>query len=113
YGCAEDEIAFAREVGELPVIGADPYLNRTLVQCCEEALARRLPQRRSFQAEVENAIVPLLPHGEVRAGDIARRLAMSERTFARRLREEETTFSALLDRLRLDLADRYLADDGL
>ena len=76
----------------------------------EEALARRRPGRGSFQAMVENAIVPLLPHAEVRAGEIARRLGLGQRTLARRLNEEGLTFSALLSRLRHDLADRYLAD---
>ena len=59
---------------------------------------------------VENAIVPLLPHAEVRIGEVARRLGLSQRTLARRLNEEGLTFSALLGRLRHDLADRYLAD---
>jgi AraC-like DNA-binding protein len=38
---------------------------------------------------------------------------MSERTFARRLEEEGLTFSKLLDRLRLELAMRYLVDEEL
>ena len=45
--------------------------------------------------------------------DIAAEFGMSERTFARRLAEEGTTFSQLLDRLRLELARRYLLNDGL
>ena len=59
---------------------------------------------------VENAIVPLLPHAEVRIGEIAHRLGLGQRTLARRLNDEGLTFSALLGRLRHDLADRYLAD---
>jgi hypothetical protein len=45
------------------------------------------------RALAENAIVPLLPHGEVRIGEIARRLGLGQRTLARRLSAEGLTFS--------------------
>ena len=64
----------------------------------------------SFRSSVENAIAPLLPHGKARAGEIARRLGISQRTCARRLSSEGLTFSEVLERLRSDLAERYLAD---
>ena len=110
FGAAVDEITFAKTIGSAPVVSADPFLNRLLVQHYEDALASRRAGRASFQARVENTIVPLLPHAEVRAGEIAQRLGLSQRTFARRLSAEGLTFSALMDRLRLDLANRYLAD---
>ena len=89
------------------------YLNELLTAYCEEALARRRTGRGGLRADVENAIVPLLPHGEARAGQVARRLGMSQRTLARRLASEDLTFASVLDGLRLDLADRYLADADL
>ena len=110
FGAAADEITFATTIADAPVVSADPYLNKLLVRYYEEALASRRPGRGSFRSRVQNAIVPLLPHAEVRAGEIARQLGLSQRTFARRLSVEGLTFSALLDRLRLDLANRYLAD---
>jgi len=110
FGAAADEITFAASLGDAPVVGADPFLNKLLVRHYEDALASRRPGRGSFRSRVQNTIVPLLPHAEVRAGEIARRLGMSQRTFARRLGVEGLTFSALLDRLRLDLANRYLTD---
>ena len=95
------------------MVSADPYLNELLTAYCEEALARRRTGRGGLRADVENAIVPLLPHGEARAGQVARRLGMSQRTLARRLASEDLTFASVLDGLRLDLADRYLADADL
>jgi AraC-like DNA-binding protein len=110
FGARTDDIRFERAVGDSPIASADPYLNKVLVGYCEEALAHRHAVRGSFRALVENAIVPLLPHGEASAAEVARRIGMSERTFSRRLAAEGLTFSALLERLRLDLANRYLAD---
>ena len=107
-----DEILFPRSAGQARILGADPYLNRMLLSYCEEALARRTP-RGSFRHEVMNALAPLLPHGKATAGEAARRLAVSQRTLARRLADEGVTFSDLLDQLRSDLAARYLADDDL
>ena len=110
FGAPVDEIAFAAGVGRLPVIGADPYLNRLLVRYCEEALAHRPGRPGSFRAHVENAIVPLLPHGKIQVAEIASQLGVSKRTFARRLSSEGLTFSKLLESLRFDLANRYLAE---
>src|SRR5262249_30081059 len=61
FGAAADDITFPTSVGLLPIIGADPYLNRILTQYCEEALARRPANLSSFRSAVENAVVPLLP----------------------------------------------------
>jgi AraC-like DNA-binding protein len=113
FGAAIDDVAFAASVGQMPVASADPYLNKILIAYCEEALSLRPRQSRSFRSSVENAIVPLLPHGKARAGEIARRLGVSQRTFARRLSLDGLTFSDVLERLRSNLAERYLADGDL
>ena len=108
-----DEIAFPARIGSLPVISADPYLNKLLVSYCEEALSRRATRRNTFRSNVENAIVPLLPHGKARSSEVARRLGIGQRTFARRLSAEGLNFSEVLGNLRVDLANRYLADKHL
>lgn len=113
YGASVDEIVFPHGIRHSPLVGADPYLNKLLISYCEEAIARSARSRGSFQSSVENAIVPLLPHGKAQAGEIARRLGISQRTFARRLSAEGLTFSELLENLRSELAGRYLADGDL
>lgn len=113
FGAEVDEILFAKRVAQLPLVGADPFLHKLLIAYCEEALATHPRDRGSFRSKVENAIVPLLPHGKAQAGEIARRLAMSQRTLARRLRQETLSYSELLEDLRSDLAHRYLADGDL
>lgn len=110
FAAAADTIEFPRTIGSAAIVSADPYLHRLLVQHCEEALAHRRPRRGGLQAQVEDTIAPLLPHAEVHAGDVARRLGLSRRTLARRLAAEDVTYSRLLDHMRRDLANRYLAD---
>jgi AraC-like DNA-binding protein len=113
FGARADELAFLRAVGELAVTSADPYLNEILVENFEQALTQRRAKRGAFRVAVENAIVPLLPHGKVRAAEIARALGLSQRTAARRLAAEGLTFSGVLAGLRGDLARRYLSDPSL
>ena len=95
------------------MVNADPYLNRVLLAICEEAYARRATSRGSVRTRVENEIAALLPHGKARAASIATRLGMSQRTLARHLAEEGTSFSGMLTEIRRDLADRYLKDESL
>jgi len=110
FGADADEVVFLGSAQQLPVLGADPYLNRLLIRFCEEARSHRISSS-TFRVSVENAIAPLLPHGKARAPEIARRLGMSPRTLVRRLATEGLTFVSVLDRLRADLAQRYLQDN--
>jgi len=62
---------------------------------------------------VENEIVQLLPHGKAQVEKVASNLGMSNRTLARRLSEEGTSYAAILNELRRDLSARYLKDPAL
>jgi AraC-like DNA-binding protein len=113
FGAEVDEVVFAKSVGDLPVTNADPHLNRVLLAICEEAYVHRTKHRASVCTRVENEIAALLPHGRARASLIAKRLGLSQRTLARHLAEEGTSFSKILTGIRRDLAARYLKDEGL
>jgi AraC-like DNA-binding protein len=113
FGSDIDEFAFPLAARDVPVVSADPYLNRLLIKYCEEALSPRPPNRGLCRPAVENEIVPLLPHGNVRAGEVARRLGVSQRTLTRSLAAEGLNFSRVLESMRADLAQRYLADKNL
>jgi AraC-like DNA-binding protein len=64
----------------------------------------------STARRVTGEIVRRLHLGEPRREDIARSLAMADRTLQRRLHEEHTSFQQLLDDARRDLARKYLAE---
>lgn len=113
FGAEADDITFPDRIKRAPVVSADLHLNKLLRSYCEEALARKRKDRGSFRSMVENAIVPLLPHGKAQIGEVARHLAVSQRTLARRLIAEDISFSDVLENLRSDLANRYLAEPDL
>jgi AraC-like DNA-binding protein len=91
-------------------VGADPYLNETLLHHCEKALAYRRSSAGSLRVSIENAITPLLPHGKARLDAVAQTLGVSSRTLARRLTAEGLSFGEVLNQLRSDLATHYLGE---
>jgi AraC-like DNA-binding protein len=110
FGGDIDEVAYPKAYGRLSVVDADPYLNSLLVKYCDEALSSRRLKSSAWRLSVENAIAPLLPHGQARIAEISQRLGVSPRTLERRLACEGMTFSRVLDELRFDLAGRYLQE---
>lgn len=113
FGSHVDRIAYPRSAGSIPIVNSDPYLNALMVGYCEEALAKRRVRSGGWRVKVENAIAPLLPHGEAGMAEVAGKLAISQRTLARRLAAEGVTFAGILDSLRRDLAARYLREADL
>jgi len=113
FGSDVDQVVCPGPAKSLPVINADPYLNSLLVGYCEEALSHRHARSSSWRHNVENAVATLLPHGQGRISNVAKKLGVSRRTLARRLASEGLTFADLLKDLRLDLAGSYLRDPAL
>jgi len=113
FGADEDELCLAGEAAKLPVVNADRHLNRLLTAHCESVLERRGARTRTLRADVENAIVASLPHGETRIETVAQKLGVSPRTLRRKLAAEDLTFAGILDNLRYALARHYLAERDL
>src|SRR5215467_550712 len=113
FGSDVDEVTYPGPAGQLPVASSDPYLNSLLTKYCDEALSRRRAKSSVWQLRAENAIAPLLPHGQARIAEVSQRLGVSPRTLGRRLASEGVTFSTVLDNLRFDLAKRYLQEGDL
>ena len=113
FGADVDEFNLNADAGGLPLIHADSYLNELLLKSCEATLADRKGETSQLRTRVENAISSLLPHGRVLVEDVARGVGMSERTLVRRLSDEGLSFTEILQKLRRDLAVRYLTDRKL
>jgi AraC-like DNA-binding protein len=113
FGSAVDEVIYPRTADSTATVNADSHLNSLLVRYCDEALSRRRVQSGAWRLRVENAIVPLLPHGQAKTEEIAKRLGVSKRTLSRLLASEGCTFFGILDAMRLDLAKSYLREQNL
>ena len=113
FAAEADELVYPRSAGPMHVVQADPYLNALLARYCDEALVQRQTKAGPWRLRVENALVPLLPHGKANLEEICSVLGASRRTVIRRLAAEHETFSSVLDDLRRNLANRYLAEKEL
>ncbi len=92
-----------------------PSANEELAMLLDEMAAKYLAMRfeRRFSRQVRDALIAQLPQGQPSKLATARALNMAERTLLRRLRDENTTFKELLDKLREELAYEYLRRDDL
>jgi AraC-like DNA-binding protein len=96
----------------VPVTNADERLCRYLDQLAAEALDALGPEG-SFVDRVRRAIWSDLSGGHPCLAQTASTLGVSTRTLQRRLREEGTTFAALLDVFRREMSTRLLRDKSL
>jgi AraC-like DNA-binding protein len=103
---------FDKSFLKLPLPQADANLNQ-IVRKHAELLLAELPRTRNLTEAVRELIVKELASGQPTAAQVAVRLRMNQRTLARRLQSEGTTFSALFDDLRRGLALRYLLRSDL
>jgi AraC-like DNA-binding protein len=112
FACAADSWVLPQSVMELPIVSEDSHLLQILETHANDLLSQRHTAA-GLRGLVENRLVSVLPSGRVQAATVAQQLGMSERSFRRRLAEEGTTFSELLDRVRNSLALRYLEDQHI
>ncbi len=103
FGADEDALVLTRATLGLPLVGADPLLARTLVPQLDHEL-RALGGTIVFVDDVREQIRTRLADGDAMIDEVARALAMSERTMQRRLRDAGTGFRAVLDEARREVA---------
>ena len=107
FGHDFNGIVCARRDLEAPNPNADPELAR---------LARRLLEvqpagaKQAMAAQVRELVVMLLGTGTCTVERIAQHLGVDRRTVHRHLQTEGESFSAIVERVRRELADRYVRD---
>jgi AraC-like DNA-binding protein len=102
WDTATAALCFAGALLEAPVELADPHLAALLASFAEARLAALSPD--DFVGGVRDVIRPALQRGEASLANAARHLGLTPRTLQRRLSSAGTTFHALLDEARRQLA---------
>ena len=73
-----------------------------------DGLLGKMDAERTLRGRVETLLLPVLHRGNVNADTIAAQLGFSRQTLFRKLKEEGTTFTRVLDDLRQRVAKSYL-----
>lgn len=104
-----DEVVIDRAFLDRPQREAEPALCEVLDRHLAAVLAA-LPPEGSFLERARAALASELADGDPTLESLADRLRMSPRSLQRRLQQEGCSLSALLDRLRADLAVQHLRE---
>ncbi len=107
FGAARYTVVLNRKHLSLPCHSADARLFRIVKAHCDELL-KKSRRSESLREEVALLIGSLLPTGTATSANVASTLGVSERTLARRLAEEGTSFRQIIEEQRQQMAFRYL-----
>jgi AraC-like DNA-binding protein len=106
FGAERCELVLAPGVLELPSMHANERFAQLHEKFAAQLLARQ--QDTSFAGRVRQQLIERLETGPPDRSSVAKRLALSDRSLQRRLREEGTSFRSVLDECRRDLAGEQL-----
>lgn len=112
FGQSENILLVSRDVLNLPNRRADPELCRYLQRHADNLLAQ-YARPVTFVEQVRCQVLEGLRRQDVNAANLARQIGMSPRTLHRRLQEHGTSYQALLDTVRCELARSYLGERHL
>lgn len=93
-----------------------PEQDQTLLLVMQDAIRRLNTDNLSQQSVVDRArsqVRQVLTQGEPILDDVAEKLGMSPSSLQRRLREQNLTFTLLVDKVRCELATHYLQQQQL
>ena len=106
FDADEDAIYFPRTPLKEPL----PTANVEVAHASDHIVTRYLARldRSHMAMQVRAELIDLLPSGNVTQKDVAKSLNVSLRTLQRRLAEEGTNYSKVLDETRRELAKQYI-----
>lgn len=111
YGAEHDEMLFRLEDVDRPLATANRELARVHEGMLRDYLNRLDAEH--FPDSVRNRLVRHLMDGRVGIEDLAAELNMSRRSLQRRLAEENTSYTQLLDDTRRELAGYYINEQHM
>lgn len=106
------EMRFAADWLQLPLLQPDPSM-RPLMQRLAEQQLLGLKRGDDTLARARRQLARQLGEGDTELASLAQQLHISPRSLQRKLKEADLSFTRLLDEVRLELAERYLADARL
>jgi AraC-like DNA-binding protein len=112
FGQRSNELVFERRFLERPIASADEELLAVLERYAERLL-RKIRLAATWSGRVADLLGRTLCDGTPRLAEVARALAISQRGLQGKLKDEGTTYQAVLDNVRQELATAYLEDDRL
>jgi AraC-like DNA-binding protein len=113
FGAPANQFALSDEMLALRLITEDSHLLEMLRPVCDAAARERNASTGPLRGSVESEVEKLLPRGKVQRQTVARTLAMSARTLARRLADEGTSYEEVVDEVRRSLALQYVKERGI
>jgi AraC-like DNA-binding protein len=111
FGAPANALEFANADITAPIPTANPLAAEGLFRLLDERLVQA--ERSSFAARVREMLPAMIDQGGALRDAVARRMAISERTLQRRLADEGTDFSTLVDEVRRTIAQQYLGSDRI
>ncbi len=112
FGAESLEIILSHSTLDLPIPTYDLRLREHLTEYGDRLLAERPRNKMALRSQVEGLLTKSLPSKMLSANDVASSLGMSASTFARRLKDDGTSFRTIVDELRFDLS-KTLMKDGM
>jgi AraC-like DNA-binding protein len=112
FGAGENSATFPLDAMTRSNPDADSALAATL-ELHAERMLERLPRGDSILDQLRVHLAKNLANGATDLGQVARSLGLSDRTLRRRLQECGTHFQAVLDGVRAQQAEAYLAGTDL
>ncbi|MBV1859864.1 MAG: AraC family transcriptional regulator [Nannocystaceae bacterium] len=109
FGAAVNELSVSRDQLTLPIVGARPELQPSLIQLARTVQARTLPPE-DHTSRVRALLLEQVPKGMTTKEKAARHLGFSGRTLTRRLQDEGASFRELLEDAREQLARAWMTD---
>jgi len=108
YAAPHNRLCFDKALVDAPLSMANPELARLNDQTVVDYLSRC--ERASITMQVRSRIIEQLPDGRPSQEAIAESLHLSLRSLQRKLQQENTSFTALLNDTQQQLAMQYICD---
>lgn len=112
FNSKQTKLVVNTKVLEQPLLGALPEANRKIEMDARTQLMQ-LHQSQKVSRQIINYLEENLGQTSISIQDVADHLKMTPRTLQRRLRDEDTSYVLLREKVRFRFAQNYLKDDAM